>query len=76
MNAPPKSDVPIITPEELAEADGLIFGLPTRFGMMPAQMKALFDATGGLWKTQELAGKPAGFFFSTGIQGAGQETTA
>ncbi|PIN01216.1 1,4-benzoquinone reductase-like [Handroanthus impetiginosus] len=76
MGAPPKSDVPVITPKELTEADGLIFGFPTRYGMMAAQFKAFFDSTGGLWRTQALAGKPAGIFFSTGSQGGGQETTA
>ncbi|KAA8523785.1 hypothetical protein F0562_010208 [Nyssa sinensis] len=76
MGAPPKSDIQIITPGELAEADGFIFGFPTRFGMMSAQFKAFLDATGGLWKTQQLAGKPAGIFYSTGSQGGGQETTA
>lgn len=76
MSAPSKSEVPIITPNELAEADGIIFGFPTRFGMMAAQFKAFFDATGGLWRSQQLAGKPAGIFFSTGSQGGGQETTA
>ncbi|KAK6149818.1 hypothetical protein DH2020_017343 [Rehmannia glutinosa] len=76
MGAPPKSDVPIITPNELVEADGIIFGFPTRFGMMAAQFKAFFDSTGGLWRTQALAGKPAGIFYSTGSQGGGQETTA
>ncbi|KAK8706108.1 hypothetical protein V6N13_049685 [Hibiscus sabdariffa] len=75
MSAPPKSDVPIITPNDLAEADGFIFGFPTRFGMMSAQFKAFMDATGGLWRTQQLAGKPAGIFYSTGSQGGGQETT-
>ena len=65
MGAPPKSDVPIITPNELSEADGFVFGFPTRFGMMAAQFKAFIDATGGLWKTQQLAGKPAGIFYST-----------
>ena len=75
MGAPPKPDVPVITPQELAEADGIVFGFPTRFGMMAAQMKAFFDATGGLWREQSLAGKPAGIFFSTGTQGGGQETT-
>ncbi|KAL6573904.1 hypothetical protein OROHE_001446 [Orobanche hederae] len=75
MGAPPKSDVPVITPDELVEADGIIFGFPTRFGMMAAQSKAFFDSTGGLWKTQALAGKPAGIFYSTGSQGGGQETT-
>ncbi|KAL2985122.1 hypothetical protein AAZX31_12G132100 [Glycine max] len=76
MGAPPKSDVPIITPNELSEADGFVFGFPTRFGMMAAQFKAFIDATGGLWKTQQLAGKPAGIFYSTSSQGGGQETTA
>lgn len=76
LSAPPKSDVPVITPDELTEADGLIFGFPTRFGMMAAQFKAFLDSTGGLWGTQKLAGKPAGLFYSTGSQGGGQETTA
>lgn len=76
MGAPPKSESPIITPNELTEADGFVFGFPTRFGMMAAQFKAFLDATGGLWRTQALAGKPAGIFFSTGSQGGGQETTA
>lgn len=76
MGAPARSDVAVITPNELIEADGIIFGFPTRFGMMAAQFKAFFDATGGLWKTQALAGKPAGIFYSTGSQGGGQETTA
>lgn len=76
MHAPPKADVPIIEASQLADADCIIFGFPTRYGMMSAQMKAFFDATGGLWRTQALAGKPAGFFFSTGSQGGGQETTA
>ncbi|KAL9269785.1 putative NAD(P)H dehydrogenase (quinone) FQR1-like 1 [Drosera capensis] len=76
MGAPPKSDVPFITPDELAKADGFVFGFPTRFGMMAAQFKAFLDSTGGLWRTQKLAGKPAGIFISTGSQGGGQETTA
>ncbi|KAL0306445.1 UNVERIFIED_CONTAM: putative NAD(P)H dehydrogenase (quinone) FQR1-like 1 [Sesamum radiatum] len=57
MSAPPKSEIPVITPSELAEADGFVFGFPTRFGMMAAQFKAFLDATGGLWRTQQLAGK-------------------
>ncbi|GFS33423.1 quinone reductase family protein [Actinidia rufa] len=73
MSAPPKTDVPIITPGELADADGFVFGFPTRFGMMAAQFKAFLDATGGLWRAQQLAGKPAGIFYSTGSQGGGQE---
>ncbi|KAK4744308.1 hypothetical protein SAY87_010620 [Trapa incisa] len=75
MDAPPKSNIPIITPNELSEGDGFVFGFPTRYGMMAAQFKAFMDATGGLWRTQQLAGKPAGIFYSTGSQGGGQETT-
>ncbi|KAF1334016.1 Nad quinone oxidoreductase, partial [Globisporangium splendens] len=76
MHAAPKKDHPIATPDVLKNADGILFGFPTRFGTFPAQVKALFDATGGLWSTGALVGKPAGFFFSTGTQGGGQETTA
>ncbi|XVF15713.1 hypothetical protein REPUB_Repub09cG0179400 [Reevesia pubescens] len=77
MKAPSKDpEVPEITASELAAADGVLFGFPTRYGCMAAQMKAFFDSTGQLWKEQTLAGKPAGFFVSTGTQGGGQETTA
>lgn len=77
MKAPPKAgDVPVISAAEMMAADGVLFGFPTRYGCMAAQMKAFFDSTGQLWKEQALAGKPAGFFVSTGTQGGGQETTA
>lgn len=78
MRAPSKDDdiAEIANPEDLAGADGFLFGFPTRYGCMAAQMKAFFDSTGQLWKEQMLAGKPAGFFVSTGTQGGGQETTA
>ncbi|XP_021828927.1 probable NAD(P)H dehydrogenase (quinone) FQR1-like 2 [Prunus avium] len=69
-------EVPVILAERLVEADGLLFGFPTRYGSMAAQMKAFFDSTGHLWREQRLAGVPAGFFVSTGTQGGGQETTA
>jgi len=58
MHAPPKLDVPVIDVAKLPEADGFLFGFPTRFGAMPAQFKAMFDATGSLWA------KVAVFFFS------------
>ncbi|XP_052198530.1 probable NAD(P)H dehydrogenase (quinone) FQR1-like 2 isoform X2 [Diospyros lotus] len=77
MKVPAKGDdIPVISVEDLPEADGFLFGFPTRFGCMAAQMKAFFDSTGGLWRDQKLAGVPAGFFVSTGTQGGGQETTA
>ncbi|KAJ4822939.1 hypothetical protein Tsubulata_000291 [Turnera subulata] len=78
MKAPEKDPaVKVIgSAAELADADGVLFGFPTRYGCMAAQMKAFFDSTGQLWQEQKLAGKPAGFFVSTGTQGGGQETTA
>ena len=55
MHAPPKAtDVPVITPDKLTEADGILFGIPTRFGMLPAQMKAFFDQCGQLWMKSAL----------------------
>jgi NAD(P)H dehydrogenase (quinone) len=76
MYAAPKKDYPLVTPAILAAADGVLFGIPTRFGSMPAQVKAFFDSCGSLWTKGALVGKPAGFFFSTGTLGGGQETTA
>ncbi|XP_002960336.2 probable NAD(P)H dehydrogenase (quinone) FQR1-like 1 [Selaginella moellendorffii] len=77
MHAPPKDEsIPTITAAQLVAADAFLFGFPTRYGAMAAQMKAFFDSTGSLWQQQKLAGKPAGFFVSTGTQGGGQETTA
>ncbi|KAJ2863038.1 hypothetical protein GGH94_003869 [Coemansia aciculifera] len=75
MHAPPKPDLPIIQAKDLVEADGFMFGFPTRYGTTPAQVKTFFDATGQLWMKQALAGKPAGFFFSTASQHGGQEVT-
>jgi NAD(P)H dehydrogenase (quinone) len=51
-------------------------GIPTRYGNFPAQWKAFWDQTGGLWMNQSLAGKLFGTFVSTGVQGGGQELTA
>ncbi|KAE8707083.1 putative NAD(P)H dehydrogenase (quinone) FQR1-like 2 [Hibiscus syriacus] len=69
MKVPYKDpEIPEITAAKLAEADGFLFGFPTRYGCMAAQMKAFFYSTGQLWKEQALAGKPAGFFMDS-IQG-------
>ncbi|KAL2460161.1 putative NAD(P)H dehydrogenase (quinone) FQR1-like 2 [Abeliophyllum distichum] len=77
MKVPPKGDeIPLISVDKLVEANGFLFGFPTRYGSMATQMKAFFDSTGNLWREQKLAGIPAGFFVSTGTQGGGQETTA
>jgi len=65
---------PVATPEELSEYDAIIFGVPTRFGNMSAQMRNFLDQTGGLWVQGALAGKVASVFASTGTMG-GQEMT-
>jgi NAD(P)H dehydrogenase (quinone) len=67
--------VPVATVPNLAAADAVIFGTPTRFGMMCAQMRAYLDATGGLWAKGALIGKIGSVFTSSGTQHGGQEST-
>jgi NAD(P)H:quinone oxidoreductase type IV len=67
--------IPFAEPEKLAEADAIIFGTPTRFGNMCAQMRNFLDQTGGLWVKGSLIGKVGSVFCSTGTQHGGQETT-
>ena len=69
------SQVPIISPNQLADADAIIFGTPTRFGNMTAQMRNFLDQTGKLWMEGDLVGKVGSVFTSTGTQHGGQETT-
>ena len=64
----------IADPKELAEYDAIIFGTPTRFGNMAAQMRNFLDQTGGLWAKGSLVGKVASVFVSTGT-GGGNEST-
>ena len=66
---------PIADPNELADYDAIIFGTPTRFGNMAAQMRNFLDQTGGLWFTKALVGKVGSVFVSTASQHGGQETT-
>jgi len=67
--------IPIAKPDDLADADAIIFGTPTRFGNMCAQMRNFLDQTGGLWAQGALVGKVGSAFTSTGTQHGGQETT-
>ncbi len=77
MHAPPKDEsIPIADPHELPNYDGVILGIPTRFGSAAAQIKAFWDATGSHWYSGKLVGKPGGVFFGSVLQGGGQETTA
>ncbi|KAF8159218.1 NADH-quinone oxidoreductase [Crassisporium funariophilum] len=71
-----KPNYPVMTEvESLKEYNGFMFGIPTRYGNLPAQLKAFWDRTGQLWGTGGLAGKYAGVFVSTSGPGGGQETT-
>ena len=67
--------VPLATVAQLPEADAIIFGTPTRFGNMCAQMRNFLDQTGQLWLKGRLIGKVGSVFTSTGTQHGGQETT-
>lgn len=66
---------PLADPNELADYDAIIFGTPTRFGNMAAQMRNFLDQTGGLWMKGALIGKVGSVFASTATQHGGQETT-
>jgi NAD(P)H dehydrogenase (quinone) len=68
-------DVEVCKVAELAEADAIIFGTPTRFGNMCGQMRQFLDATGGLWAKNALVGKVGSVFTSSATQHGGQEST-
>lgn len=68
-------EAPIAEPGELADYDAIVFGTPTRFGNMAAQMRNFLDRTGGLWFGGKLIGKIGSVFASTATQHGGQETT-
>lgn len=67
--------VPVATPDVMTEADAIIFGTPTRFGNMAAQMRNFLDQTGQLWAKGAFVGKVGSVFTSTATQHGGQETT-
>ena len=66
---------PVATVAELADYDAIVFGTPTRFGNMAAQMRNFLDQTGALWAKGALVGKVGSVFASTATQHGGQETT-
>ena len=69
------ASVPVCTVDELATADAIIFGTPTRFGNMCGQMRQFLDATGQLWLKGALVGKAGSVFTSSATQHGGQEST-
>ena len=68
-------DIPEVTHDDLRWADGIIWGIPTRYGNMPAQVKQFIDTTGALWQNGELEDKATGIFTSTATVHGGQEST-
>ncbi|WP_448589891.1 NAD(P)H:quinone oxidoreductase [Thermodesulfobium sp.] len=70
-----KALIPEVSLEDLISADAVIFGTPTRFGNMCAQMKTFLDSTGGIWSKGELFGKVGSVFTSSNTQHGGQEST-
>ncbi len=66
---------PVADPNELVDYDAIIFGTPTRYGNMAAQMKNFLDQTGALWAQGKLVGKVGSVFSSSATQHGGQEST-
>lgn len=75
LHAPEKLDYPVASTDTLVDYDAFVFGIPTRYGTIPAQWADFWGTTGGLWASGALAGKPAAMFVSTGGAGGGQEST-
>ena len=69
------SHVEDLRPEEMAESDAILFGIPTRYGNIPSQVASLLDQTGPLWFGGKMVGKLGSVFTSTASQHGGQETT-
>ena len=70
-----QAHIPVCTVDELAQADAIIFGTPTRFGNMCGQMRQFLDATGQLWMSGALVGKVGSVITSSNTQHGGQEST-
>ena len=70
-----EQSAPLAVPDELEQYDGIVFGTPTRFGNMAAQMRNFLDQTGPQWMRGALVGKVGSAFCSTASQHGGQETT-
>jgi NAD(P)H dehydrogenase (quinone) len=67
--------IPVATVDDLADADAIIFGTPTRYGNMCGQMRQFLDAAGRIWVKNALVGKAGSVFTSSGTQHGGQEST-
>jgi NAD(P)H dehydrogenase (quinone) len=70
-----QSEIKEVTLDDLEWADGIVWGIPTRFGNMPAQVKQFMDTAGGLWSRGSLEGKATGIMSSSNTVHGGQEST-
>jgi NAD(P)H dehydrogenase (quinone) len=70
-----QADIPEVTKDDLHWAHGILWGTPTRFGNMTAQMKQFIDTLGGEWQRGDLEDKVTGIFTSTATIHGGQEST-
>lgn len=70
-----QKDIPVASPQEIADYDAIIWGSPTRYGNFSSQMRNFMDQTGALWAAGKLENKISGVFTSTASLHAGQETT-
>lgn len=70
-----QAEVEEVSLDDLDWADGIVWGIPTRFGNMPAQVKQFLDTAGGLWAEGKLEGKAAGIMSSSNTPHGGQEST-
>ncbi|HEY0640310.1 MAG TPA: NAD(P)H:quinone oxidoreductase [Pseudonocardiaceae bacterium] len=69
------ADQPVAELDDLAWADAVLFGTPTRFGNPASQLRAFMETTGGLWREGRLAGKVYSAFTSSRTAHGGQEST-
>lgn len=70
-----QAEIAEVSFDDLKWADGIVWGIPTRFGNMPAQIKQFLDSAGGLWAEGALEGKATGVMSSSNTPHGGQEST-
>ena len=71
----PKSGPAFVTPEDLADASGVVLGSPTHFSNMASGLQYFLEQTSGLWFSGALVDKPLAVFTSSSSLHGGQETT-
>ncbi|WP_232668210.1 NAD(P)H:quinone oxidoreductase [Pseudonocardia sp. TRM90224] len=69
------ADVPVAAVDDIAWADVVLFGTPTRFGTPASQLKAFMESAGPLWREGGLADKVYSAFMASSTAHGGQEAT-